>query len=114
MVPQEATLPTTFAIAAGTDRDQEAFTRLTALDASNQPIAVREALVQVPKDRVAELKLASASPVARLPSASGFPAGAAHIRGSARSGTAHDVPQDRQGADCAKDGRSMQLPHPLG
>jgi hypothetical protein len=55
-IPQEATLPTTFAIVAGTNGTQEALIKVTALK-NSQPVVLREAQVQVPQDRLAELRL---------------------------------------------------------
>ncbi len=56
-VPQDTTLPTTFAIAAGTSPHEEALIRATAFDGAGQPVVLREVQVGVPTDRVAELWL---------------------------------------------------------
>jgi hypothetical protein len=56
LVPQETMLPATFAIAAGRSPDQETLVRVIALKGST-PVVLREAQVQVPTDRVAELLL---------------------------------------------------------
>jgi hypothetical protein len=55
-VPQETTLPTTFAIVAGKNGTQEALVKVTALKGT-EPVVLREAEVQVPENRVAELRL---------------------------------------------------------
>jgi hypothetical protein len=56
LVPSEASLPTSFSIAAGSSASQVALVQVTALKAGN-PIDLREAEVQVPTDRVAELTM---------------------------------------------------------
>jgi hypothetical protein len=56
LVPGEATLPASFAIAAGTSSDQEILITLVALK-SNQPVVTREVQLLVPTNRVAELTL---------------------------------------------------------
>ena len=59
-IPAEATLPTTYAIAAGSSADQNAFIRVTALR-QGVTVVLREAELQVPQDRVAELRLVLSS-----------------------------------------------------
>jgi hypothetical protein len=56
LVPGETTLPTTFAIAAGTSSDQVVQIQLEALK-GGQVVDLREVEVQVPTTRVAELTL---------------------------------------------------------
>jgi formylglycine-generating enzyme len=53
-VPAEATLPTTFSIAAGANEDQTAWIRATALR-HGVAADLREVTVQVPRDRVVEV-----------------------------------------------------------
>ena len=55
-VPGETTLPTTFSIAAGAGPDQVAHIYLTAY-LNTKPVVLREVVVQVPTDRVAQLEL---------------------------------------------------------
>lgn len=55
-VPSEATLPTSVFIQSGTAPDQDALIEVTAL-LQGQPIVLREAQLQIPTDRVAELRL---------------------------------------------------------
>jgi sugar lactone lactonase YvrE len=53
-VPDETTLPTTFAIAAGKSADQNALIRVVALK-GQRPVVLREAQIQIPRSRVAAL-----------------------------------------------------------
>jgi len=55
-VPSEATLPTTVFIQSGSATDQDALIQVTAL-LLGQPVVLREAQLQIPTDRVAELRL---------------------------------------------------------
>jgi hypothetical protein len=59
-VPEEAKLPTTFAIAAGSSPDQVALIRFIARKGP-QPVVLRAAEIQVPTDHVAELKMTLAT-----------------------------------------------------
>jgi hypothetical protein len=59
-LPTEATLPTNFAIVAGNSADQNALIRVIAKKGSTA-LVLREAQVQVPKDRVAELRMVISS-----------------------------------------------------
>ncbi len=56
VVPKEATLPTSFSIAAGTNADQVVFIEFAALK-DGLAVDLREAEVQVPRDRIAALTL---------------------------------------------------------
>jgi hypothetical protein len=63
LIPQEATLPTSFSIAAGAAADQNALIRVIAKKngVNGTVVVLREAEVQVPRDRVAELPMVISS-----------------------------------------------------
>jgi hypothetical protein len=56
VIPGETRLPTTLAIAAGSSANEEVLLRILALS-HGRPRVLREAQLQVPSDRVAELRL---------------------------------------------------------
>jgi formylglycine-generating enzyme required for sulfatase activity len=56
LVPGETTLPTSFAIQAGTSADQVVLVQVVALK-NGAPVDLREVQVQVPIDRIAEMTL---------------------------------------------------------
>ena len=55
-VPQEATLPTSFSIAAGASADQVVLIRVTAIK-EGETVDLREAQIQVPTNRIAALTM---------------------------------------------------------
>ena len=56
LVPGEARLPTTVFVQSGTSADQDGLLRVSAF-LSSEPVVLREAQIQIPTDRVAEVRL---------------------------------------------------------